>query len=75
MRGWFEYFQHSRRFMFEVLDSWVRMRLCNILRYRKGSRGRGRGTDHHRWPNAFFAEQGLLSLVAAHGLVCQSSHR
>jgi len=75
MRGWFEYFQHSRRFMFEVLDSWVRMRLRSILRYREGRRGRGRGTDHHRWPNAFFAEQGLFSLVAAPDLVCQSSRR
>ena len=75
MRGWFEYFQHSRRFIFEVLDSWVRMRLRSILRYREGRRGRGRGTDHHRWPNAFFAEQGLFSLVAAHSLVCQSSRR
>ena len=75
MRGWFEYFQHSRRFMFEVLDSWVRMRLRSILRYREGRRGRGRGTDHHRWPNAFFAEQGLFSLVTAHDLVRQSSRR
>jgi RNA-directed DNA polymerase len=75
MRGWFEYFQHSRRFAFEVLDAWVRMRLRSILRRRQGRRGRGRGEDHHRWPNAFFAEQGLLSLVAAHDLVCQSSRR
>jgi RNA-directed DNA polymerase len=75
MRGWFEYFQHRRRFLFEVLDSWVRMRLRSILRYREGRRGRGRGTDHHRWPNVFFAEQGLFSLVIAHDLVCQSSRR
>ena len=75
MRGWFEYFQHSRRFAFEVLDAWVRMRLRSILRRRQGRRGRGRGEDHHRWPNAFFAEQGLFSLVAAHDLVCQSSRR
>ena len=75
LRGWFEYFQHRRRFTFEVLDSWVRMRLRSILRARQGRRGRGRGTDHHRWPNAFFAEQGLFSLIAAHDLVCQSSRR
>jgi len=75
LRGWFAYFQHSRRFAFEVLDSWVRMRMRSILRYREGRRGRGRGTDHHRWPNAFFAEQGLFSLVAAHDLACQSSRR
>ena len=27
---------------------------------------RGRGKDHQRWPNAYFAEHGLFSLVAAH---------
>ena len=75
LRGWFEYFQHSRRFLFKVLDSWVRMRLRSILRYQQGRRGRGRGTDHHRWPNAFFAEQGLFSRVAAHDLAGQSSRR
>jgi hypothetical protein len=52
---------------------WQRLR--SILRYRQGRRGRGRGTDHHRWPNAFFAEHGLFSLVAAHDLVCPSSPR
>jgi RNA-directed DNA polymerase len=61
--------------MLEVLDSWVRMRLRSILRYRHGRRGRGRGTDHHRWPDALFVEHGLLSLVAAHDLACQSSRR
>ena len=75
MRGWFEYFQHSRRFAFEVLDSWVRMRLRRLLRQRQGRRGRSRATDHHRWPNAFFAEQGLFSLIAAHDFVRQSSRR
>jgi len=75
LRGWFEYFQHSHRFAFEVLDAWLRMRLRSLLRRRCGRRGRGRGEDHHRWSNAFFAEQGLLSLVAAHALVRQSSRR
>lgn len=65
-RGWFEYFKHSHRFTFEVLDQWVRMRLRSILRHRQGRRGRGRGQDHHRWPNAFFAELGLFSYCAAY---------
>ncbi len=30
-----------------------------------GKRGRGRGDDHHRWPNRHFTELGLFSLVAA----------
>lgn len=75
LRGWFEYFKHCHPFTFRVLDSWIRMRLRSILRVRLGLRGRGRGADHQRWPNAFFAEQGLFSLVAAHAKACQSSRR
>jgi RNA-directed DNA polymerase len=75
LRGWFEYFKHSYRTTFPTLDSWVRMRLRSILRKRHGGRGRGRGADHQRWPNAYFAEQGLFSLTTAHALACQSSRR
>ena len=73
--GWFEYFKHSYWTTFAPLDGWIRMRLRSILRKRHGRRGRGRGLDHRRWPNAFFVEQGLFSLQAAHVLVCQSSWR
>ncbi len=75
LRGWFEYFKHSYRTTFQDLDGWIRMRLRSILRKRQGRHGRGRGRDHTRWPNAFFAEQGLYSLKAAHALACQSSSR
>jgi RNA-directed DNA polymerase len=75
LRGWFEYFKHSHRTVFGDLDGWVRMRLRSILRKRAGRRGRGRGADHHRWPNAYFAELGLFSLTTAHALVVQSSRR
>jgi RNA-directed DNA polymerase len=75
LRGWLEYFKHSYKTTFPRLDSWIRMRLRSILRKRQGRRGRGRGSDHHRWPNAFFAEHGLYSLKAAHALACQSSKR
>jgi RNA-directed DNA polymerase len=69
--GWYQYFQHSHYTTFLPLDSWIRMRLRSILRRRAGRKGRGRGRDHQRWPNAFFAEQGLFSLTAAHQLACQ----
>ena len=72
LRGWFQYFQHSRRPTFEGVDGWVRMRLRSLLRKRSGRRGRGRGADHQRWPNAYFREQGLYSLTAAHRLACRS---
>lgn len=74
-RGWFEYFKHSYKTTFESLDKWTRMRLRSILRKRHGRRGRGRGRDHQRWPNAFFAELGLFSYVPALALIRQSSRR
>jgi len=73
LKGWFQYFQHSHRTTFPLLDSWLRMRLRSILRRRHHGRGRGRGLDHRRWPNAFFAEHGLFSLTVAHAQVCRSS--
>jgi RNA-directed DNA polymerase len=75
LHGWFEYFKHSHPTTFRELDGWIRMRLRSILRKRRGSRGHGRGADHHRWPNAYFAEQGLFSLTAAHALARQPSMR
>jgi RNA-directed DNA polymerase len=75
LRGWFEYFKHSHRYTFDRLDGWIRMRLRSILRKRLDKHGRGRGSDHQRWPNKFFAEHGLYSLKAAHELACQSSLR
>jgi RNA-directed DNA polymerase len=59
LQGWFGYFQHSYKTTFPRIDSWIRMRLRSILRKRQKKRGRGRGSDHQRWPNAFFADQGL----------------
>lgn len=73
--GWFDYFKHSHHTTFPRLDGWIRMRLRSILRKRRGRKGRGRGSDHQRWPNAFFAKHGLYSLATAHALVRQSSCR
>jgi RNA-directed DNA polymerase len=75
LRGWFGYFKQSYPTTFTTLDGWVRMRLRSILRRRQKKRGRGRGSDHQRWPNAFFAAQGLYSLVAAHASDRQPSWR
>jgi RNA-directed DNA polymerase len=65
LRGWFEYFKHSYRTVFRDVDGWVRMRLRSILRKRAKKKGRGCGSDHQRWPNAFFAERGLFSMERA----------
>ena len=75
LRGWFEYYKHSHRTTFPELDGWIRMRLRSILRKRIKLRGRGRGRDHQRWPNAFFAGHGLFDLTTAWRLACQSSSR
>jgi RNA-directed DNA polymerase len=74
LRGWLEYFKHSHG-SFAALDAWVRMRLRSILRKRTHLRGRGRGTDHQRWPDTFFTAQGLFSLAHAHAAFRQSSPR
>jgi RNA-directed DNA polymerase len=65
MRQWFEYFKHSRGWVFKMLDGWIRARLRAILRRRAGRRGRERGTDHQRWPNSAFPALGFYSLVEA----------
>lgn len=75
LRGWYQYFQYSHPQVFTRLDGWIRMRLRSILRKRRGGRGRGRGQDHQRWPNAFFADQGLFSLTAASQSASQPSPR
>jgi RNA-directed DNA polymerase len=74
LQGWLGYFQHSHRATFVALDKWVRMRLRSILR-RQGQKGRERGDDHYRWPNAFFAQHELFSLKLARALACQPSRR
>jgi len=75
LRGWFAYFRHSHPTTFPRLDQWVRMRLRSILRKRLKKRGCGRGSDHVRWTNDFFAEHGLLNLTMAHATASQSSPR
>ena len=71
LRGWFEYFKHCHQTVFPDLDGYVRMRLRSILRKRNKKRGRGRGSDHQRWPNAYFTERGLFSLVTARAQAIQ----
>jgi RNA-directed DNA polymerase len=76
LKGWFEYFKHSHKWTFPALDGWIRRRLRCILRKRsKGSKGISGNMDHLRWPNKFFREHGLFSLVDAHLKLLQSSSR
>jgi RNA-directed DNA polymerase len=75
LRGWFTYFRHCHPRVYRDLDGWIRMRLRSILRRRQGRKGRGRGADQQRWPNAFFEQHGLFNLHAAHARYCQSCRR
>jgi len=75
LRGWFAYFQHSHKYVFSPLDRFIRQRLRMIVKKRSKRRGFPKGADFQRWPNAFFAERGLFSLVTAHAAACQSSRR
>ena len=67
LRGWFAYFKHAQPHTFAKLDKFIRRRLRALLRKQKLKRG-GHGltrADHERWPNAFFAQAGLLALHMA----------
>jgi RNA-directed DNA polymerase len=76
-RGWFEYFKHtSYTTVFRSLDGLVRRRLRRILLKRRRQHDHnGRGLAHYRWPNAYFAEQGLFSMETAHVRLRQSVAR
>ncbi len=63
LKGWYNYFKHCTKFVYPPIDGWVRMRLRSILRKRQKKRGRGRGSDHQRWPNAYFHRLGLFSMT------------
>jgi len=74
-KGWFAYFKHSHLYTFRPLDQFIRVRLRNILRRRSGRRGIASGSESVRWTNAYFAEQGLFSLLQAQLALRQSLRR
>lgn len=75
LRGWFAYFKHSEPRTFRRLDGLIRRRLRSLLSRRARRPCWGGGFANARWPNAFFAEQGLFSLARAHALARQPSLR
>ena len=74
LQGWYGYFKHSHWTAFEDVDQYVRGRLRSILRNREKRRGRGRGQDHQKWRNHYFAKLGLFSLMQAHAETLVSLH-
>jgi RNA-directed DNA polymerase len=75
LRGWFEYFKHSKWWIFPELDGFIRRRLRALLLKRARRRGTGHGFANRHWPNAFFAQHGLFSLEQAHAQARQPSRR
>jgi RNA-directed DNA polymerase len=65
LRGWFVYFRSAHQSIHHRLDQTIRRRLRAILAKRRGCPNWGGGRGHNRWPNAFFAKLGLLSLEEA----------
>lgn len=65
MKGWYQYFQGGVQYVYRRLDQWLRGRLRSILRRRDGRKGRGRGRDHNRYTNEYFANLKLISLYAS----------
>jgi len=66
LRGWFGYFKHAAPTVHRDLDRFVRRRLRAVLRKQNKRPASGRcKADHQRWPNAFFANQGLFTLTMA----------
>lgn len=72
LRGWYEYYKHSKATALEAVDGFVRGRLRSILRRRNRRKGKGHGRDHQKWPNAYFNAMGLYSLIGARMAACQS---
>lgn len=63
LRGWRGYFGASARTSLRDVDGWIRRRLRAILRRQEKRQAFGlTQTDHKRWPNHWFAKQGLYSL-------------
>ncbi len=63
LRGWHGYFRESHPTGLSGPDGWLRRRLRAMLRKRQKRPGYGWSkTDSRRWPNRWFAAQGLFSL-------------
>jgi RNA-directed DNA polymerase len=63
LRGWHGYFRDSHPWDLAGPDGWLRRRLRAMLRKREKRPGYGLSqADSRRWPNRWFAAQGLWSL-------------
>jgi RNA-directed DNA polymerase len=71
-RGWFNYFRHCHWSIFRDYDGMIRRRLRRML-LKRHRRNHKRLSRNQRWPNAYFAERGYISLNASHVRFVQST--
>jgi len=71
-QGWFNYFRHCDGNIFRICDGMIRRRLRRML-LKRNRRNRKRLSRNQRWPNAYFAEHGFISLSEAHVRFVQST--
>jgi RNA-directed DNA polymerase len=71
-RGWFNYFRHCHWNIFKTYDGMIRRRLRRML-LKRNRRNRKRLPRNQRWPNAYFAERGFISLNESHVRFVQST--
>jgi RNA-directed DNA polymerase len=66
LKGWFNYFKEASESVFAKLDGMIRRRLrARLLRMNKG-KGLGKSKKcHEKWPNAYFAKEGLFTMSLA----------
>ena len=72
LRGWYAYFRHCDRRVFEQYDKMIRRRLRDML-VKRHRRNPKRQHPNARWPNQYFHERGLFSLSQAHARLVQST--
>jgi RNA-directed DNA polymerase len=69
LRGWYGYFRDSSPTGLSGPEGWLRRRLRAMLRKREKRPGCGLSqADSRRWPNRWFATQGLFSLEHGSGV-------
>jgi RNA-directed DNA polymerase len=65
LRGWFQYFQHTKGRKLKLLDGWIRSRLRTILWTHQKGKGIASRDANRLWPTAYFDRFALYSLARA----------
>jgi RNA-directed DNA polymerase len=72
LHGWYNYFRYCHWSIFRTYDGYIRARIRRIL-LKQNRRNPRRMFSHQRWPNAFIAGHGFVSLSERHNRFVQST--